>query len=40
MDCALTSVCGYVSQQSSDDVRSGKKREYNQGGERVETLGY
>ncbi len=39
MDCALTSVCGYVSQRSSDDVRSEKKK-HNQGGERVETIGY
>jgi hypothetical protein len=36
MDCALTSVGGYASHQSLDDVRSEKKK-YNQGGERVET---
>jgi hypothetical protein len=32
-------VCGYASHQASDDVSSEKKK-YNQGGERVETIGY
>jgi hypothetical protein len=44
MDCALTSVCGYVSQRSSEDVCSEKEKKSGWGacrdGEHVETIGY